>query len=359
MKKFLHELSFTGKILLGLLLFLIVIRIFIPYGVKRGLNYYLANKIESYEGHIADLDLSLWRGAYQIEGLRLWKKGSNQNDPLIAVREIDLSLAWRALFKGEILGDLRVTQLNLQFTDSKSEEKKQNGTDEKGWNEVIQKLIPISIESAKCMECQVHFVNRDFKAPIDVVADQLELSAFNMRNVDSKNEILPSTFRLTGRFQGDSNFRFAGKFNALADPMAFNIDADMKDFTLEKLNPFLLVYGPFTFAKGKLSIYAETATKDGKIKGYVKPFLDNVKMVKNEEKFISFKHGTYEFVLGAANLLFRSSEKDVATKVEFEGPIKSPDINIWGAVKTAFKNGFGQPLDKGVEHSIGIKDVPK
>ena len=46
-----------------------------------------------------------------------------------------------------------------------------------------------------------------------------------------------------------------------------------------------------------------------------------LQVAKNEENFISFKHGAYEFVLGAANLLFRSSEKDVATKVEFEGPI--------------------------------------
>ena len=359
MKKFLRELSLTGKILLGLVVILVVIRIFIPYGVKRGLNYYLGNKIEAYEGHIADFDLSLWRGAYQIEGLRLWKKGTNPDVPLVFAQEIDLSLAWRALLKGELLGDLKTHQLNLKFIDSASAKKKQIGTEEKGWNEVLQKLIPINIESAKCTDCQVHFVNRDFKAPIDVVADQLELSAFNLRNIDSKKETLPSSLRLTGRLQGDSNFRFTGKFNALADPMAFSLDADMKEFTLEKLNPFMLVYGPFTFARGKLSLYAETATKDGKIKGYVKPFLDDVKMVKNEEQFISLKHGVFEFVLGATNLIFRSTDKEVATKIEFEGPLKSPDVNIWGAIKTAFKNGFGQPLDKGVEHSIGIKDVPK
>jgi hypothetical protein len=358
MKNFLRRLSTTNKVLLAIVLILVGIRILIPYAVKHTLNWYLDNEMESYKGHIADFDLSLYRGAYQIEGLRLWKKGTNPEVPLVYAGELDVSLAWRALLRKEILADLRATDLQLNFVDSASKDKKQTGAEEGNWNDVLMKLIPIDVESLKISDGQIHFLNKDFKAPIDVFADDVRLSAFNLRNIDNKNEVLPSTLRLTARLQKDAELKLTGKFNAMSNPPAFKLDAEMKEFDLQKLNALLLVYGPFTFARGKLTLYAESAAIKGQIKGYVKPFLENIKMVGNQEQFVSFKHGLYEFLIGASNLLLRDDVRNVATKVEFQGDMKSPDIQVGSAVWTALKNAFGTPVKPGVEQSIGIKDVP-
>lgn len=359
MRKIVNYVLNMNKFLLAIILLLIAIRIVLPYAILHGMNYYLANKIESYQGHVADFDLSLYRGAYQVQGMKLWKKGTSPYKPLIDVGEIDLSVAWRALFKGEFLGDLRVEALKVYITDSEKAEKKQTGAEEKDWKKVLADLFPIDFESVRIADSEVHFVNNDYRIPVDVMVDQIMLSANNLKNTDDKKEILPSSATLTARLQKNANLVAKGKFNVLRDPLAFDMNAEMKDFDLTTLNKFFLVYGPFSFARGKFSLYSEVAVKDGQIKGYAKPFFENAKMVASQEHFMSFRHGLNEFVIGTANLILRDHEKDAATKVEFAGAMKKPDINIWGAVWTALKNGFGKPVPEKLDNEIDINSVGK
>jgi len=134
----------------------------------------------------------------------------------------------------------------------------------------------------------------------------------------------------------------------------------MNAFNLKKLNDFFIVYGPFTFTQGKLSLFSEVATREGKIKGYVKPFFKDVKMIANQERFVSAKHGIFEILMGLTNIILRNPGPDAtATKLEFEGAIKSPDVNVWGAVWASLKNAFGTAIEPKIENNIDIKSVPK
>lgn len=49
---------------------LIIFRLFLPLIVKNYVNKTL-NNIPGYSGHVEDIDLALWRGAYTIDGLIL------------------------------------------------------------------------------------------------------------------------------------------------------------------------------------------------------------------------------------------------------------------------------------------------
>jgi hypothetical protein len=82
-------------------------------------------------------------------------------------------------------------------------------------------------------------------------------------------------------------------------------------------------------------------------------------MVASEENFMSVRHGINEFVIGAANLILRNNDKEAASKVEFAGAMKKPDINIWGAVWTALKNGFGTPVPEKLDNDVNINSVGK
>jgi len=348
-----------NRVLLSLLLLAVLLRALLPSAIRYGLNWYLGSHLESYQGHIADFDLTLYRGAYQIQGLRIWKKSADEKLPLIQARNIDLSLAWRALFQGRLLGDLAVSGLRLRFVDSESTKKKQFGTEEKNWNKVFSSLIPIEIESLKISDGEVHFLNRDYRVPVDLSADRLEVEATNLRNTEKKGVLLPSHGLLKGRLQKDAPFVVKGRFNLLETPVALSLDAEIKDFTLARLNDFFLVYGPFTFAKGSMSLFSEVATREGKIKGYIKPFFKDVKMVANKEHFISTKHELVEFLMGTSNVILRNSNKDTAARIEFEGPLKAPKINTWDAFWSALKNAFGSPLKPTIENKIDIKSVPR
>lgn len=358
MERFLSSLKRINSWVWTLLIFLIVLRIFLPSIIKYSINYYLENKIESYQGHIEDFDLALWRGAYQIQGLRIWKRETDPSAPLLKVAKIDLSLAWRALVHKKILGDLKIDGMELAFRDSQSEKNKQLGSEEKDWGAVAAKLVPINIESLVIRDSDVHFINKDTKLIVDVFIDQINGEAKNLRNTNDSKELLPSPFYIEGRVLSATPVSIGGRVNLLNAIPVFDIQADLKKFPIKKLNPLFMVYGPFSFERGNFSLYSEAAANEKKIKGYIKPFLEDMKLTSPHEKYVSFKQGINEFLLGLGNLIFRNYEKTAATRIDFEGDMEAPGVYRWRALWVSLKNAFVRPLKEAFDRSISIKDVP-
>lgn len=358
MHKFWNALKRVNTTVWVIVILLIVVRIFLPTILTYTINWYLGNKIEHYQGHIEDFDLALWRGAYQIEGLKIWKRGTAPDTALISVQRIDLSLAWRAIWHRQLLGDLRIDGMKLLFRDSESEKKRQLGGEEKNWNEVASTLIPINIESLQVSNGAVHFINNDTKIPVDMYVDQIEVYALNLKNIDQSHELLPSPVSARARVFSSTPFRVDGRLNLLNEIPTFDIQAELKKLPLPKLNPFFMVYGPFSVARGDFSFYTEVAATQKKIKGYVKPFLENVKMESPHEHYQSFRQWLNELVLGTGNLIFRNHEKVAATRIDFEGDMEAPGVHKWRAVGISLKNAFGRPLREAIDKSISIKDVP-
>lgn len=354
----LSSLNRISKTLWIALLVVVVIRLLLPTAFKYSLNWFLDNKMENYQGHIEDFDLTLWRGAYQIQDLRIWKKGTDRSAPLLKVGEIDLSLAWRALWRKELLGDLIIRRMELAFRDSESAKKKQLGTDESTWQEVAGKLVPISIESLVIEDSSLHFINTDTLAIVDVYIDGIAGHARNLRNIDDNKELLPSPVEITGKLYSRTPFTIQGRVNLLKKTPLFDIQADLKKFPLKTMNPLFLVYGPFTFESGDFTFYSEVATNEKKIKGYFKPFVENLKLTSPHEKYISFQQALNEFLLGGSNLIFRNSEKTAATRVDFEGDLDKPGVHTWRAIWLSLKHAFGEPLRAAIDRSISIKEVP-
>lgn len=58
----------AGYTLIVIAVVLVLVRLALPYGLLWYVNRTL-DKLPDYHGHVADSDLSLWRGAYQIDGM--------------------------------------------------------------------------------------------------------------------------------------------------------------------------------------------------------------------------------------------------------------------------------------------------
>ena len=61
------------KLVIGLLavvLFLVAARVAMPYLVEDYVNDKLA-ALDSYDGHVGDIDIHLWRGAYSIDDIEI------------------------------------------------------------------------------------------------------------------------------------------------------------------------------------------------------------------------------------------------------------------------------------------------
>ena len=110
------------KILISVVVLLIIIRLILPYVVLHYANKALAN-VKVYYGHIDDIDLSIYRGAYIINDIYLNKVDSvsKQQTPFFKSRNIDLSVEWGALFHGSIVGELTFDSPELIFTKDKTD----------------------------------------------------------------------------------------------------------------------------------------------------------------------------------------------------------------------------------------------
>ncbi len=341
-----------SKTVFIIVVLLLAVRAVLPEVIKYNINKYLADNLEGYKGSIEDFDLSLYRGAFQTEGFKIWQESRTQV-PLVQVEALDCAISWRHLFNGKLLANIAVSHPRLNFIDSKEAERKQTGR-QINWNKLFDDLIPMEVNRLIINNGVIRVLNYDLKVPAEVVVKDLDIRASDIVSHRTK-ELLPSEITVTGILQSDARFELKGKFSSLAESPAFDVDFQIKDFDLKKLNNILIAYGPISFTKGEVSIYSEAASKDGRLIAYVKPFLDEVDIVKKDETFFNFKHLGLELVSAGGNLLFRNDDNDTAaTKIEIRGPLKRPRLNTDKALSFTIDNASGRPLKEGVEHSIDI-----
>ena len=130
----------TSFVLAVIVLLLVSARVAAPYYVRHAINQRL-HKIPAYSGHVGDIDLQLWRGAYRIHDIAIVKKTGGVKEPFFAAKQIDFSLAWRELFHRKFVSDIIITDGLLNFIRGATEDSSQLTADRR-WQDVINDLFP-------------------------------------------------------------------------------------------------------------------------------------------------------------------------------------------------------------------------
>ncbi|GAO43998.1 DUF748 domain-containing protein [Flavihumibacter petaseus] len=343
---------------LGILLIgLVVLRILLPGILLRYVNRQLT-RIDGYTGHVEDIDVALFRGAYTIDSIRLDKKSGKIPVPFFSAHEIDISIEWRALFNGKIVAEIEADRPKLNFVKGPTEATSQTDID-KDWTDVVDKLMPFKLNHFQVNNGEVHY--RDFHSSpkVDVLAQHIEISARNLSNAKRDKDALPSPVTATADVY-DGKVTVNMKMNALAKQPTFDLNTRMTTLSLVKLNDFLKAYGNFDVEKGTISLYTEAAAKDGRISGYTKPVIKDLKVVNwKEDKENPAKLVWESIVEGVAWVLNNKKEDQIATRAKFEGNIKDPDVNAWVIVGQLLRNAFIEALYPSLENSVNINSVGK
>lgn len=347
------------KIVLCVALALIILRALMPVAFKEGINWYLGNKLDDYTGSIEDFDLALWRGNYSLERLKIYQRGKDESlPPMLAIENLDVSLAWRALFKGRLLIDLEAYKMSLNLADNKDQKKKQMTGNRKEAENIFETLVPFKIERMAITDSQLIFSNTNTSIPSVFNMSEINAELENIHNSNKAAEAAPSRISARAKIQTKGELAFKGKFSILESPLAFDIDGQIKNMHLNELNKLLLAYVPVSFTSGDLDSYIEVAHYKGQLKGYVKPFAKNLDVVAPKEHFKSIKHFGFELASAAGNLILRTAkDKVVATKVKFNGSLKDPHFFIWDTFWTAIENAFIEPLEPRIDGTVQIESI--
>lgn len=341
------------KWILAIGLVLVVFRLLLPSLCLHFINKTLAEKLGNYTGHVEDFDLALYRGAYQLQKLEI-KKKVGKLPPLLRVGEIDLSLNWPALLRKELAGDITIEEAIVQIADSKSEEKKQFGTDEKKshWQSVFDLLIPISIESFKVHRSAIYFTNEDLKVPVPIRLEKIE---FDAQDIRTKAKNMASPFQLTAELQGTAPLWVKGTSDILSTPLRADLDFKLVQFQVQSANKLAQHYIPLDFTAGRLDVFGEAATAKGRATGYIKFFFKDGDIIAPKQKFSSIKHFFIEIVTAVGNWILKNNEtKKVAARIPFKYDGKKFDVDASDAFWSAVKNSHDQ-LKPNIENSISLK----
>ena len=338
--------------LLGIAVVLVIVRALLPTLVQRYVNKTL-NSIPEYSGHVGDVDLNLWRGAYEIEDVSLVKSSGKVPVPLFSSPKVDLSVEWRQLWKGKFVGEIELQEPEINFVSAPTAEGKQGSVDA-SWIDRVKDLFPLKLNRVTVHEGSVHY--RDFHSSPKVNLDLKEVEgvATNLTNRPTPGIELPAAVHANGDMPGGGTFLLDAKLAPLAEEPTFSIDASAEKVGLPALNDFLKAYGNVDAEAGTFSAYAEFAAKDGAFDGYVKPLFKDIQVARWRQDE-SFVRRVWEGIVQLAAKILENPDKErVATRIPLHGRFDKPQPDLWATIGGLLRNAYIQALVPGIEGSISL-----
>lgn len=342
-------------VIVGVILLLVVFRLLLPTLVLRYANRTLAN-MDGYHGHVSDIDIALYRGAYQLDGLYLNKvdSASGEQAKFFAVERVDLSIEWRSLFRGALVGELSFDSPTLIFTKDKAEIDAV-AKDTTDFRQLLKDFMPLRVNRFEVQHGSIRYTDSTVSPLVDIALEEAYIVAENLKNTAREGEKLPSTIRAHAQAYGGSLALYM-KMDALAEQATFDMTAEIEGANLPDLNDFFVAYGKFDVSKGTFGLYSEFAADDGRYKGYVKPVLKDLEVTGTEDRKDSFFQRAKEAVVDLiGSILENPKEGQVATRIPIEGSFGETDVLVWEAVWQILKNAFIEALMPSVDNAIDIR----
>lgn len=339
---------------------LVILRLFLPQIVLGIVNKEL-QKMEEYTGHVEDIDIALIRGAYVIDEIEIVKRNTDERTvtdtvPFFSCPKIDLSVEWKALFQGKVVGELELENPKLNFVNSKKKDTdaKQDTAD---LRQLIRNLMPLSINRFEVNDAEVHYIDNLSEPKVDIYLDDFFVLATGLTNKPDPTDTLPASIVAKGNTYGGT-FDLEVKLNALADNPTFDLNAEVKELDMVGLNDFMRAYGNFDVERGEFNVYTEFAARDGRFGGYIKPLIKDLQIVEWRKEEGNGLQIFWEAIVDGAAKIFKNQKKDqLGSKIILENTFEDPKVRIFPAISIVLRNAFIEALRPSIEQSIDIHNM--
>ena len=341
-----------------IVLLLVAARAVLPSIVKDIVNKKLM-ALPAYDGHVDDIDLALWRGAYRINRIRIVKTGSKEPTPFFDGERIDFSIEWLSLLKGSLVSECEMWRPKVNLVQAESEQESQLGK-EVNWADGLERLFPFRFNTIQVMDGTVTFRAPGIRTQDALEATHVDGAITNMTNVVESGKATFAGFQATAEMLDTGTARLDGSANPLAATPTFDVNITVKNVQLPKVNPWLRQYIKADAESGNFELYTELAAADGKFKGYAKPIMRNVNIYSSEEQEENPLKRLWEGLVEFAAEIFEDQDSgQVAARIPFSGTIKNPDAGILETVVSVMRNAFVSAFARSLEGSITLRDVKK
>ena len=329
---------------LALVVLAVLARAAMPYVLLRYVNRTLED-LEGHTGHVDDIDVALLRGAYRIEGVTVRDVDSGASDPLLTIAAIDLSVQWKALLDGAVVGEVALIEphLNLRArvsSETGAEDDQQLGQ-EADWTEALDELFPVSINRFEVHDGTIELRPLDGEPPVDLSLTHLNALATNLSTVRDPDKDRPADFEATATVLESGTWRVEGVLDPLAPSPDARVATRLAGVELRALNPILRTAASIDAEAGTLELVAEMDVADGRFEGYVKPLLRDVEIYDLGEDDEGLLGQIWEALVGVTAELLENQPKDqLATKIPLEGSLDDPETDVWETIWNVLRNAY-------------------
>lgn len=359
-----RKLRLSIKILLVSVVILIGARIALPYVVLHFVNQELAS-LPTYTGHVDDVDIQLWRGAYRLKQVTIKKRKNTLKTPLLNVKTLDISVLWSAVFKGQLVAQTIFEQAEIHLVDDPDVSGDVNG-DQTGviipWVNLVDKLVPLRLDWIEAKHTELHFHNFKADPPVDLYMTDLNILVKNITNSRELSKELEATVMLSGNVMATAPLTLNGRFDPNRDRPRFDLNLKLQKLNLANIGNVLNAYAPFDIEQGELDLVIEAAASKGRVDGYVKPLFKGLDVLSWEGDVVQDKDNLFRLFVEAmggiiSEVLENQSRDQFATRIPLTGQIDEPDVNAWVAIKNIFTNAFISAFNPTVENRIDLDSV--
>jgi hypothetical protein len=315
------------------------------------------NKIPQYKAKIKDIDISLIEGSYTINSLQLWKMNKRIPLPFFSADKIHFAIEWKALLYGKLVANIDLYQPELHFVVD-PQGKQEQLTIDKIWIDIVKRLFPLNFNKITVEKGFITFQSFTSKPPFELALKNIHGQLQNMRNVTRSSHLLSSTFDIHAQTTDNAAVNIQGKFNPFTPTPTFYLAGSIAPTRITLLKNFLNYYTGVNVKEGRFSVFTEITGAQGKIKGYVKPFIKELEIAPPPHA--SPLKVIYNGVAAVVAKIVKNPKQDtIAARVPFEGRVDSPNVSILSTVFSVLRHAFIQALFPQIDHSIQINQIFK
>jgi hypothetical protein len=347
----------TSIAIVIVVLVLVAARVALPYVVKHRVNDRLAS-IPGYSGRVEDVGVALWRGAYSLHDVAIYKIDGAAREPFFMAKHIDFSVAWRELLHRKIVSDIHAERVELTFVAAATDAESQKDIDRR-WQDVIKDLFPLEITHLDVRDSMVRYQDLRRQPHVDLFVKNMDLLATGLRNRPTESgEEFPAEITLEGDTLGQGKLKLFVAADPLAPQPHFHLSAKVDNVNLPDLNESLKAYANVDVGRGTFRMAAEMAGKDGGFQGYVKPFFEDLDFNNLEDERKGVLTRIWENVVAGLAWLVKNKPRDqVGTRIPFQGRFGDPQVGLFTTVRNLFRHGFIRAFNPTVEGSVHAGNV--
>ncbi len=350
-KRWRHISRRTRTVIVVIVVALLIARICLPFAVEAYVNRQL-NRARDYGGRIGHVDIRLYRGQYRIHAIQIFKRSGGADVPFFTARRLDLSIEWRELFHGSVVGQVMMVQPQLNFEES------QTGRNE-GWDQILSSLFPFKLNRLDVIGGQIHFRNPRSNPPVDIFLRDLAITATNLGNSRSLRGALPAGVVAHGSTIGGGGLDINLHLNPVKKAPTYEVTVQLTNVALTSLNSFIQAYGKFDVDDGIFAMFASVAAKDGGYDGYLKVFFQHLKVFRWEKEKRKDALGIFwQAIVGATTTILKNHFEDqLATRVPVSGSYQGSTVGVWSSIGMLLQNAFIRALVPAIDQPVTLQQV--